>query len=207
GSGYYHSRSAPAQPHLVESRPQLTGEEQAIAGGIVGDPVGHVLGAAPLVGRHETGQINAADHAPRDGIDPHDPVGGPDIRIDLAADEFELVERLDRTAGVGDVEHAADCERHRIEEPQPRRAVAHASRGADVGEAPALAGVGELTGKAEPEIVDEALLRLPRELNDSALEDREALGEVLARHAPARQDAASLEVDPPHARPAVEPGA
>ncbi len=160
-----------------------------------------------LTGRQEPGQIHATDHAPRDGIDPHDPVGGPDVRVDLATDEFELVERFDRTAGVGDVEHAADCERHRIEETQPRGAVAHDERGAVVGEAPALAGVGELTGQAEPEIVDEALLRLPRELNDPALEDREALGEVRARHAPPRQDAAGLEVDPPHARPAVEPGA
>src|SRR5438128_1711844 len=90
----------------------------------------------------------------------------------------------------------------------PRAAPARpAERGTGVGQTPALADIGELAREAKTKIVDEALLGLPGELNEPVLEDRQALGKVLLRHAAAGEHTARVEIDLPHARSAVEPGA
>ena len=78
-----------------------------------------------------------------------------------------------------------------------------------------FADTGEvLEGVGRPEAVKiaSAYMELPEsklhyagELNEPVLEDRQALGKVLLRHAAAGEHTARVEIDLPHARSAVEP--
>ena len=100
-------------------RPQLAGDEQAIAGGVVGDPVQHV-GAGALGRRQQAGQIDPAGDAAVLRRDARDPLGLPDVGEDLPLHVFELVEPLDRAVRVADRDAPGLLQRRGIDEAQLR---------------------------------------------------------------------------------------
>src|SRR5580704_19028716 len=82
--------------YLEEFRPVLAGHEQSIALRVVGDAVEHVgLPLYDIRGCEQAGQIDGADDAAVMRIDTHDPIGLPDVGIELAFYPLQLVQILD----------------------------------------------------------------------------------------------------------------
>ena len=137
-------------------------------------------------GRDRRGQQAAAvdptDHFAGVRVDAHDPVGLPDVGIDLALDPFQFVEFGQRAAVVGDGDAAGFLQCFGIPETHFGGAVAHDDALAVGGQAPAFAGVGEFAFRVEGrQVVDEALLRLPGQFHQAVFPVHDAFAEILAR--------------------------
>src|SRR6187431_1002924 len=129
---------------LEDARPQLAGDEEAIAFGVVGDAVEHV--DACLFARIEQAvQIDPGSDPAGRGGDDRDALALPDVREDLTFHVFELVEPRHRPPAVLDDQRADLPQRLGID--QAKRAavgaVAHDQAGAVMREAPAFTGVPE----------------------------------------------------------------
>ena len=104
--------------------PELAGHEEAIVDGVVGDAVEDRVITGDLVARHKAGQVDPAEDAAGRWRDSSNAIGVPDIRVDFAVNEFELVELGDGLAMVFDGDAAKLFEAFGIEETQVSRAVA-----------------------------------------------------------------------------------
>ena len=103
---------AQLQRDLEQLRPVLAGDEQPVAGGVVGDAVEHVgLARRDVRTRQQARQVDPAHHMSAGRIDAGDQVGLPDVGVELALDPFQFVEVVDRAALVGDVDAALFPER------------------------------------------------------------------------------------------------
>src|SRR5262245_16759050 len=91
--------SPPDNVDLVELRPVLARDVDLALGRVVRDAVQHVVAAARGV-RVDLREVDPPEHAPVGGRDSCDPIVVPDVRPDLAFDELELVELLDRLIAV-----------------------------------------------------------------------------------------------------------
>jgi hypothetical protein len=102
---------------------------------------------------------------------------------------FQFVQRIDRAFAVMNGDAAHFLERRRVPQPDLRRAVAHIDLMPIVGHAPAFPGIFEFPNplKTIP-VVDEAPMRLPRELKDSLIEQRDPFAEVFRSYMDFLQD-------------------
>ena len=112
--------------------------------------------------------------------DPCDSVGLPDVRVDLAVNVFQFVQRFDGKCSVMHGNAAKLLKRQGIPGSNLRRAVAHVNLLAVVGESPAFSGIIESPNRPKRvPVIDEALMGLPGQLNDSLIQYCDALAEVL----------------------------
>src|SRR5581483_12085909 len=119
--------SAWAEFDLEDLRPQLTGHEEPIAGGVVGDAVENIR-LRGLARRQQATKVDVGLDGAGRRIDPRDEVGLPYVGEHLALHELELVEVLEGRAGRRDLDAPPLGERRRIEEPEVFGAVAHDQR-------------------------------------------------------------------------------
>src|SRR3954447_12620843 len=77
--------------YLEQLRPPFAGDEETVVGRIVGNAVEHVCAGA-LGGRQQPAEIDVAGDLPARGRDARNIIGLPDVRKDLAFDEFQLVQ-------------------------------------------------------------------------------------------------------------------
>lgn len=160
-------------------RPELASNEETVSGRVVRDAIENRFVARELIAGHESFEVNPAEDAAVRGRYTRDPIGMPDVGVDLAVNVFKLVELCDGLAVVGDGKAANFLEGVGIEEAQNRAAVAEDERSGIVRETPAFTLVVE--GAEEPEgqaIVNECGVRLPRELDECVLPIGKALPEV-----------------------------
>ena len=108
---------------LKKFGPELSGDEEAVVHGVVGDAVEHGFGIGDLAGLKQAGEIDPAQHAACRGRDAHNAVGVPDVGVDLAVNVFELVELVDRLAVIADVNVPHLAESGGVEETNLRGAV------------------------------------------------------------------------------------
>src|SRR5438874_6128847 len=164
--------------------PALAGEVEAAGLGVVGDAVEDVVaivGLRALIGVHlppQQPEIGDAVDAARGWIDPQDVTRGEHVAVELAVDQFELVETKDiALAGGAQLDRLLDREAGGIGVVDRGAAVAEDQVGAVIGEAPALARICHLALELARKVVDEDLVFLPGELKDFVLEDGQALAE------------------------------
>src|SRR5207249_5968334 len=103
---------------LKQPRPELAGNEQPLALGVVGDAVEHVLLAGPLLRREDARHVDPAGDPARGRVDADDPVFAPDVREDLALDVLQLVEPAEGQVAALDLGRADDPTAVRLEEAQ-----------------------------------------------------------------------------------------
>ena len=189
---------------FVESGPAFACDEQMAGVGEVGDAVEDVLG--PAGARVEICQVNRAGDATGPGVDDNDPVRGPDVGVDRAVDEFELVQAVHGPTSIPDLDLPGLAVRVRVEKVQCGCAVAVDQLPAVVRDPPALRRVGELFEQGEPVLrIDEARVGSPCELDELVTEDRDSFAEVLARQAEPLDDLSRLQLPADYGRLAVEP--
>src|SRR4051812_9896924 len=94
---------AATHANLIYVRPPFAGDEQAIARRVVGNAVQNRL-RARTDDRVQPGQIDPLAHASRPQVDDGDSIRMPDVGVDVAANEFELIEALDRLTVVRDLD-------------------------------------------------------------------------------------------------------
>src|SRR5580658_4459270 len=142
--------------------PQLAGYEKPVVRLIVRDAVEDGFRAGPVGIGKQAGEVNPAKDASGSGGDAGDAVGVPDVGVDLAVDELELVELGDGDAVVADGDTAEFVEGFGIEEAERGGAVGEDDAFAVLGEAPALAGIGEGAQQVEGRaVIDERDVALP----------------------------------------------
>ncbi len=158
--------------------------------------------------REPAAEIDHAQHIPRDWINAHDNIGGPDVRENFAFHIFQVVQTVDGTAMVQHSDGAFDLEGDRIEKPDLRGAIAEDERLAVGREAPALAGIGKFFFLIKSfEVIDKPFLVLPGQLKQLAVQERQPLGKVFARNIQLFQHRAGREIHLPQTGLAVQPGA
>src|SRR5258708_6656015 len=193
-----------------DPRPELAGHEQAIAGGVVGNTIQDRVRRRAFGLREQSGEIDPPGHAAVLRRNPRDAIGLPDIGVDLPLDVLQLVQVLHRPASVVDDDAAGLLERDGVDETQCafRLAIAHDHARAVVRDPPALALVIEgLPLLERGDVVDEADLRLPCDLDQRAVPVGDALAEILRAERLALNDLARFQLDLPDARAPVEAGA
>ena len=187
--------------------PAFAGDEEAVAGGVVGDAV-EDIGAVAFPRREEAGEVDDAGDLAGLGIDADDVIRAPNVREDFAFDVFEFVEIHDRLAAICHANGVLGLQGFGIEETDLIGAVAHDERVAIGGKAPAFAGVGEFFFLVEGlEVVNETFLVLPGEVKDFAVEDGDAFAEILVGDADFFEDFAGFEFDFAQGGEAIQTGA
>ncbi len=165
---------------LEEGRPLLAGDEEAVMLGVVGDAVEDGFGGEALSVRKKAGAVDPGENAAVDGGDAGDTVGVPDIGVDEAVDELELVELVDGGWAVVDEDAASFGEGSRVAEAESSGAVRGDELAGGSGDAPAFAGVveGADLAKSKP-VVKEADVGLPGPLQEVGAVVDDAFAEVL----------------------------
>ena len=166
-----------------------------------------VVGVTSSSGNSPVKVYDPFDHACR-RVDDDDLVGRVDVGPQLAVDPLQLVEEIDRHAFERHRRAFLAFERRRVERVDIGRAVRHVELLPVGGQSPAFAGVAELLDfLACFQVVDIGFVRLPRELVQLAVEQRDPFAEILLRQPCEHLRAPGFEVEGLHDRLAVLPGA
>src|SRR5580704_6728511 len=133
--------------------------------------------------------------------DSRNPVGVPDVCVNLVLDEFELIEVVDDLAGVFDHDVVGFLESVWIAKPEGRRAVAGDEFRGVVSHAPSFTGVAELRDGLECEtVVDETEVRLPCPLEKVRSPVDDPLAEIFRRKIVTRSGLTGFRVESHYAR-------
>src|SRR5579883_1319690 len=176
-----NNRRLPALGHdfdLKQLWPQLAGDKQTIAEGVIGDSVQNVDAFAIRL-RQDSRQIDPSEHAAVGGRDAGDLLGLPDVGVQLAAHPLKFVEVHNLARPVMDRDAPQLAQRQRVPDADLRGAVVHVNARAVVGEAPALALIGERAPALQRRlVVDESDLGAVGELEDLPVEDGDPFAEI-----------------------------
>ena len=108
---------------------------------------------------------------------------------------------------IHDLDAPRFLERHRIPDPNLRAPIAHVDLFAVIGHAPAFTWITEASQYAKTRlVVDEAGLRLPCELQNLLIENRDAFAKKRLRHVEILHNPAGVEIDLPQRRAADQTG-
>src|SRR5262245_4762086 len=193
--------------NLEQRRPQLAGDEEAVPDWIVSDAVQDGIGELRRHGG-EPGEIDPADYAPGGRFDHGNAIGKPDVGVDQAVHELELVQVIDVAVAILHL-HATDLrQRLRIEEAKRRRAVAQDESGTVVRKPPPFATVRKTSTYLERlAVVHEPDPRFPRQLEELVAELGQPFGEVASRNVLPLDHRSRIEAHLPERGSAVQTGA
>src|SRR5271156_1623388 len=166
--------------YLENRGPLFAGDEQAFMLRIVSDAIQNRFGIDHLIGGKQACEVDPADHVPVLRRDAHDHIRVPDVGVNLAFDEFQLIETIDANIVFLDHDVARFLERVGIAESQRGAAVAgnYFLRGA--GHAPAFTRIGKLLDRLQRgAIEDETDVGLPSPLIDVRSPVDDSLSEIL----------------------------
>ena len=146
---------------------------------VIRNPIEHCIAILPHAWGTQPGQIDPLKHRTRCRRNSGNPVGLPYIGIYFSVNIFQFVEIQDRLATICDSNLPYFLECRRIQQVKDRSTIAQNQVLTVMRQPPAFPWVAK--GPDEPEaetIVDEANMRLPRQLNQIAAPVREAFTEV-----------------------------
>src|SRR5579883_1924551 len=204
-----NNRRLPALGHdfdLKQLWPQLAGDKQTIAEGVIGDSVQNVDAFAIRL-RQDSRQIDPSEHAAVGGRDAGDLLGLPDVGVELAAHPLKLVDVINLARAVMDRDAPQLAQRHRIPDSDLRGAVVHVNARAVVGEAPALALIGERAAALHRRlVVDKSDLGAIGELEDLLIDDGDSFAEIAGIEPDLLHGFAGFKLHLAQARSAFEAG-
>src|SRR5687767_6525906 len=191
-----------------EPWPQLPGHEQAIPLSVVRDPIENRLGIQSVPGRHQTLEIDPADHASRLRRNPRDAVRMPDVGIHLAPDVLELIQVPDGNAPVGNGDTPDFTKRVGVEEAQSLCTVAADESFWISGQTPTFAAVAQRPTRREAcQIVDEPNIGSPRQFHELAVPFLQPFDKIPTIETVLLHDLAGFELNLSQGRSTVHPGA
>src|SRR5579871_430901 len=188
-SGFFH------QLDFEQLGPAFAGHPQPVGAGIVSDSVEHVLVASPVAGSEDAREVNPSHYLPAGRIDPGDAVRLVHVGVHLAFDPLQFVQFVHLAGLVGHGHPAHFAQRLGVPKPQLRRAVTHNDALSILREAPSFSGIHELAfGSETGQIVDEAQLVFPGQLQQAIFPVNDAFAEILLRNLPFFEHFAGFEL-------------
>src|SRR5215467_346594 len=146
--------------------------------------------------RKESRQVDPGVDLSTLRINARDAVVHPDVGVDLPLDVFEFVELKHIAPVVLNRDQTLNLECVGVDEPNPAGTVTHNQRMGVARESPALARIAEFAKFIERiEVVNERPLRLPGQLVQTPVEQRQAFGEEPGGQVDLLQNLSSLKLD------------
>ena len=169
------------QGDFVELRPELAGHEESLPFLVPRDSVENIdLKAGLIFWCQQTGEVDTRSDIASRWVNPYDLVGLPDVGVDLAVDPLQLVEVVDWLPILADLNAVDFAEGVRLADLDGVCSIAHVEPLAVVGDAPSFGGVGKPLDLLERlRVVDDRRLRLPGDLKDATIVQRDAFSEQL----------------------------
>src|SRR5580698_129179 len=165
--------------NLVHLRPIFARNKQPLPPRVPGDAVQNVFLLMRLSLRNPR-KFNPCRHLPRLRINPRNPIRMPNVRPDLPANKFQLIEIRDRFRSSEDLQRLRNLRRLRIDVLQPVRPIAQNQRRIIMRKSPPLSVVRECSKLPKrPQVVNESALVEPRELINLPVKNRQAFAKRL----------------------------
>lgn len=157
----------------------LAGDEEAAVLGVVRYAIEDGLGGEALRVGEESAEVNPGDNMAVGGRNFGDTVGVPDVAVDEAVDVFEFIELVDKVFAIVDEDVAGFGEGLGVAKAEVGGPVRGDELVGGAGDAPAFAGVVELTGLAEGlAVVHEAGVGLPGPLEKGVAVGDDAFAKI-----------------------------